>query len=151
MAARENRFKKLYKSRNDTATDTTVEQLLAQEEEKTVEETKKAKEKKEEKPVEEPKEKVVVPEINEEKEVLKTILEESDSTETAPKKGVGRPRKYQDNPVMFNIRLSAQERDIISLCAQVKGVSKTDYIMSLVRQDYEANQDLYDKIKDVLR
>ena len=141
MAGRENKFKNRYNSRNKTATDDFVDQLYENE-----------------KPAEES---AVEPVIQSSNEIIESIPAPTVPTtlipspvveEVAPpvvkeKRKVGRPRKTNEERNIFNIKLSVSEKEMLDVASSASGKNRVDYIVGLIKKDYEANRDYYDSVK----
>ena len=137
MAERTNKFLTHYKQRNKTATDDFVEQLY---EEPVITETD------EEKAIE-PISENIMPEPVVEPVVAATFTEVPVNPPVKEKKKVGRPRKTDEERSIFNIKLSVSEKELLTVASAARGKSRVDYIVDLIKADYEKNKDYYDTVK----
>ncbi len=130
--ARENKFKQRYESRNKTSTDEIIEELYKVEEAPAAE------------PVKVP-EKVVEPAPAVTPEVVPpTIAQEEKPKE---KRKVGRPKKTNEDRQLFNIRISEAEKEMLTVASTAKGMSRSDFLLDLLKEDYEKNRAYYDSVK----
>ncbi len=124
MAERINKFKERYAKRNETSTDETIKQLLENEEKKEIRK---------------------IPEINKEVTKKELVSEEKEIQKT--KRKVGRPKKSNEERVLFNFRISESEKEILNLVSTARGKSMSDYLIDLMKKDYENNIDYYDSVR----
>ena len=137
MAPRPNKFKDKYNTRNKTSTDDIVEQLY----ENAVESTKAEEQSVEEvipQPVEQPE---PVPQTIIAPEPVNTVVT------TVVKKKVGRPRKTLEERTIFNIKLTAEEKQMLEVASSASGKNKLDYLVNLLKKDYQENFDYYETVK----
>ncbi|WP_026658581.1 hypothetical protein [Butyrivibrio sp. AC2005] len=137
MAPRPNKFKDKYNSRNKTSTDDIVEQLY----ENAVESTQAEEQSVEEvvpQPVEQPE---PVPQTIIAPEPVNTVVT------TVVKKKVGRPRKTLEERTIFNIKLTAEEKQMLEVASSASGKNKLDYLVNLLKKDYQENFDYYETVK----
>ncbi|WP_408072541.1 hypothetical protein [Butyrivibrio sp. JL13D10] len=137
MADRTNKFLTHYKQRNKTATDDFVEQLY---EEPEITETEA------EKTVETVTENIM-PEPVVESYVSAPAPEIPANPPVKEKKKVGRPRKSDEERSIFNIKLSVSEKELLTVASAARGKSRVDYIVDLIKADYDKNKDYYDTVR----
>ncbi len=141
MAERTNRFKNRYDSRNSkNATDDFVEQLYENEtSEEKVEEVKSK--------IEES-ESIMPAPVNEEVKIQVAPVNAPVPVPTPKvKKKPGRPKKNDEERTSFNIKFSVSEKDMLNIASTASGKSMADYLISLIKNDYEANKAYYDAVK----
>ena len=153
MAGRENKFKSRYNARNKTATDDIVEQLY---------ETESSENNKPDEviPVSEPKiETIPTPEVviqtpvTPVPSVAPVISATEETLQAEPvnvvkeKRKAGRPKKTNEARSIFNVKLTVSEKEMLNVAASANGKTRVDYLVGLLKNDYEANKQYYEAVK----